>query len=80
MIPFARLIRVSAAAAVIALAGVSFTGCSEASRMETRCLTGDVAVCIQPHSRHRNGRRHGGHAGRARAAAEPGVSRECRGA
>jgi len=56
MVPFARLIRMSAAATVIALAGVWLTGCSEASRMETRCMTGDVAVCIQLGDMYANGR------------------------
>ena len=36
MVPFARLIRMSAAAAAFALAGFWLSGCSEASRMETQ--------------------------------------------
>ncbi len=36
MVPFARLIRMSAAAAALALAGFWLSGCSEASRMETQ--------------------------------------------
>ena len=56
MVPFARLIRMSAAAAALALAGLWLSGCSEASRMETRCLTGDVPVCIQLGDMYANGR------------------------
>jgi TPR repeat protein len=56
MVRPARLIRISAAAATLALAGVWISGCSEASRMETRCMTGDVAVCIQLGDVYANGR------------------------
>jgi TPR repeat protein len=47
MTPSARTIRVSAAALCLGLAGVWLSGCSEASRLEIRCLTGSVPVCIQ---------------------------------
>jgi hypothetical protein len=56
MVPLARLIRMSAAAAAFALAALWLSGCSEASRMETRCLTGDVPVCIQLGDMYANGR------------------------
>ena len=56
MVPLARLIRMSAVAAAFALAGLWLSGCSEASRMETRCLTGDVPVCIQLGDMYANGR------------------------
>jgi hypothetical protein len=56
MVPFARLFRMSAVAVACALAGSWLAGCSEASRMETRCMTGDVAVCIQLGDMYANGR------------------------
>jgi len=56
MVPFARIVRMSAAAAALSLAAVWFTACSEASRMETKCLTGDVAVCIQLGDMYASGR------------------------
>jgi len=43
----ARIIRVSAAALFLAAAAIWLSGCSEASRLEMRCLGGSVPVCIQ---------------------------------
>jgi uncharacterized protein len=51
-----RPIRVSGAPLFLAAAAVWLSGCSEASRMETRCLTGDVPVCIQLGDMYANGR------------------------
>jgi uncharacterized protein len=47
MVPLARVVRMSAAAASIATAAVWLAACSEASRLEARCLAGSVPVCIQ---------------------------------
>ena len=56
MVPFDRVTRVSAAVAALALASSWLSGCSEASRLETRCLSGDVPVCVQLGDMYANGR------------------------
>ena len=56
MVPFNRLTRVSAADGGARARRPVVSGCSEASRMETRCLSGDVPICVQLGDMYANGR------------------------